>query len=67
MKKLFIVAVLAPLFLISCGKSDEVKTVVNSPVVEKQTVVTPPIVENPVVVTGSVVESSTGKVEDVPT
>jgi hypothetical protein len=40
-----------PLFLISCGKSEEVKTV-NPPVVEKQIVATP-----------SVVESNTGKIE----
>lgn len=55
MKKILIVSLLIPLFLISCGKAEEVKTVVNPPVVEKQTVATPPIVENPVVVTGSVV------------
>ena len=56
MKKLLIVALIVPLFLISCGKSEEVKTVANPPVVEKQ-----------VVATGNVVENNTGKIEEVST
>lgn len=62
MKKLLMITVLVPLFLISCGKSEEVKTVVNPPVVEKQVVTT-----SPVVTTGSIIESSTGKIEKVST
>jgi uncharacterized lipoprotein YajG len=53
MKKLLIFSVLAPLFLASCGKSEEVKTVVNSSVAEKQ-----------IVVKGSTVESNTRKIEE---
>lgn len=56
MKKLLIVAILVPLFLISCGKSEEVTTAVNTPVAEKQ-----------VVTTGGVVESNSGKVEETST
>ena len=67
MKNLIVLVLLAPLFLLSCGKTEEMKTVVNPPLVEKQIVVTPPIVESPVVAKGSVVESGTGKIEEVST
>ncbi len=63
MKNIIILSLLAPLFLISCGKTEEVKIVVYQPVVEKQTVVTPSIVKNSIVATGSIMENSeSGKV-----
>lgn len=62
MKKLLIIALIVPLALISCGKSEEVKIVVNPPVVEEQVTITPPVVA-----TGSVVENNTGKIEAVST
>ncbi len=67
MKKLIIISVLIPLFLISCGKSEEVKTFVNPPVVEKQIVSTVLVIESGSVTTGSGVEVNTAKIEEVST
>ncbi len=67
MKKLIIISVLLPLFLISCGKTEEVTIVENPPTVKKQFVTNTPVVENSIVVTGSIIESNTGKIEEVST
>ena len=67
MKILFIFTLIVPLFLASCGKTEEIKIIANPPIVEKQITITPPIVENPIIITGSTNDTNTKQIEEVST
>ena len=67
MKNFLILTLLLPLFLTSCGKTEEIKNIVNMPVMQKQTIATLPIMESSVVVTESIIKSNTGKIEEIST